>query len=264
MKPGARSGKRGGRGIMPAEDPMRLAAAAAGIAIAAGAVHAAAPACSAQSPGHTVALVELYTSEGCDSCPPADRWLSSLLARGFTPDRIVPLALHLDARDYTGWKDEDAKVAFAMRRRKLALLRRPALVYTPHVVLQGRDFPDWRGDAFAKSVAEINARPQRAGLGLAIRAIGPAGAEVDITAELAGAAPHEEVVLYAAAYEDKPRATNPGTSCWSRSGSDRSRSAPAGAWPPGAPCRSCRTPIRRARAWQRSCRTAAAPKCCRR
>src|SRR4051812_46088074 len=139
-----------------------LARLAAAVAVLAGAAHAAGPACSAQSPRHTVALVELYTSEGCDTCPPADRWLSSLSARGFTPAQVVPLALHLDARDYTGWKDEDARQAFAARRYKLARLRRPALVYSPQVVLQGRDFHGWAGEQFARRVAEINARPQRA------------------------------------------------------------------------------------------------------
>ena len=54
--------------------------------------------CTAQSPRTTTALVELYTSEGCDSCPPADRWLSSLGARGYAPDRVVPVALHVDRR----------------------------------------------------------------------------------------------------------------------------------------------------------------------
>ena len=49
--------------------------------------------CRAQSPSHTVALIELYTSEGCDSCPPADRWLSQIDTRG---DAAVALALHVD------------------------------------------------------------------------------------------------------------------------------------------------------------------------
>ena len=47
-------------------------------------------ACTAESPKHTVALAELYTSEGCDSCPPADKWLSGLSARGLTADKVVP------------------------------------------------------------------------------------------------------------------------------------------------------------------------------
>ncbi len=52
--------------------------------------------CSATSPAHTLALTELYTSDGCDSCPPANQWLSALVARGFGADQVVPLSLHVD------------------------------------------------------------------------------------------------------------------------------------------------------------------------
>jgi len=78
-------------------------------AVLASAAHAADPACSTYSGTHTTALVELYTSEGCDSCPAADHWLSSLFAQGFRPDQVVPLALHVDYWDYIGWKDPFAK-----------------------------------------------------------------------------------------------------------------------------------------------------------
>src|SRR3954469_25856231 len=96
--------------------------------------------CTARSGDKTAALVELYTSEGCDSCPPADRWLSSLGAQGYAPDRIVPIALHVDYWDYIGWKDPYAHAAHSARQRKMARLARAAMVYTPQVLLQGRDF----------------------------------------------------------------------------------------------------------------------------
>jgi hypothetical protein len=82
--------------------------------------------CLARSAAHTVALVELYTSEGCSSCPPADRWLSGLAARGYTAERVVPLALHVDYWDYIGWKDPYAKRDFSLRQRKLTQLQRLA------------------------------------------------------------------------------------------------------------------------------------------
>src|SRR5690349_2588932 len=65
-------------------------------------VLARAAACTARSPAHTVAFVELYTSEGCNSCPPADRWLSGI-AKAYPRERVVPLALHVDYWDYIGW-----------------------------------------------------------------------------------------------------------------------------------------------------------------
>src|SRR3989338_9674550 len=105
-------------------------------------------ACDARSGARTAALVELYTSEGCSSCPPADRWLSGLASKGYAPDRVVPLSLHVDYWDYIGWKDPYAKREFSLRQRKLSQLQRMALVYTPQVLLQGRDFRDWGGKAF--------------------------------------------------------------------------------------------------------------------
>ena len=114
-----------------------LAACAAGIGLC---MPALAAQCAAQSGSRTVALVELYTSEGCDSCPPADRWLSSLSAQGHTPDKVVPLSLHVDYWDYIGWKDPYAKREFATRQRKLADLKRAKVIYTPQVLLQGQDF----------------------------------------------------------------------------------------------------------------------------
>ena len=166
------------------------------------ATHAAAAAsCTARSGAHTAALVELYTSEGCSSCPPADRWLSGLAAQGYGPERIVPLALHVDYWDYIGWKDPFAQRAFSDRQRKLTRLQRQALVYTPQVMLQGRDFRAWGGKAFDQEVARINARPARAHLSLEIRALRKEGVEVAVSAEVP--MPADEPALYVAAYQNR-------------------------------------------------------------
>src|SRR5256886_6671722 len=144
--------------------PMRIAAAvlALFLADAAGAER-----CSALSGERTVALVELYTSQGCSSCPPADRWLSGLGARGYVPQRVVPLPLHVDYWDYIGWKDPFAKGEFSARQRKLTQLQRSALVYTPQVLLQGQDFRGWSGGEFAGQVMRVNSHPARAKIGRA-------------------------------------------------------------------------------------------------
>jgi len=125
-------------------------------------------ACSAVSPPHRVALVELFTSEGCSSCPPADRWLASLAQRGYGPERAVALSLHVGYWDYIGWKDPYADRVFTERQQHYARARGSKTVYTPQVVLDGRDFPGWRSNGeFAKAVAAINAQPAAVRLELA-------------------------------------------------------------------------------------------------
>jgi hypothetical protein len=176
---------------------------AAGALALAGAAQAAAPACSAQSPVHTVALIELYTSEGCDSCPPADRWLSSLFSQGFRPDQIVPLALHVDYWDYMGWKDPYAKSDFATRQQKLARMRRPVIIYTPQVLLQGSDFRGWGSPGFTRAVADINARPARARLRLSLESMTRQSAEIGLVAELLDPSAQKDAAVYVAAYENR-------------------------------------------------------------
>ena len=159
--------------------------------------------CVAESGSRTAALVELYTSEGCSSCPPADRWLSGLGPRGFAPDRVVPLSLHVDYWDYIGWKDPYAKREFSQRQRKLSQLQRMALVYTPQVLLQGRDFRDWGGRAFDDAVASINAQPARARISLEIRSFKGSLLDVVASAERLGPATEGDPVLYLAAYQNR-------------------------------------------------------------
>lgn len=72
--------------------------------------------CSRQSPAHTVALIELYISEGCSSCLPADRWLRDLPQK-FGTDQLVALALHVDYWDYIGWQAPFANAKFNERQR---------------------------------------------------------------------------------------------------------------------------------------------------
>ncbi|HUK03816.1 MAG TPA: DUF1223 domain-containing protein [Burkholderiales bacterium] len=159
--------------------------------------------CTAHSAAGTTALVELYTSEGCDSCPPADRWLSSLGSKGYAPDRVVPIALHVDYWDYIGWKDPYARQAFSARQRKMAALARASFVYTPQVLLQGRDFREWYSAAFEQEVARINARPARASIALALDSGHKDALEVEARVDLAAGVPPADLVLYLGAYENK-------------------------------------------------------------
>lgn len=160
-------------------------------------------ACQARSGPHTTALVELYTSEGCDSCPPADRWLQALAGRGLAPDRVVPLSLHVNYWDYIGWKDPYAQQRFADRQRKLAQVMKARIVYTPQVLLQGRDFRAWGGRAFEQEVARINATPPRAAISLALAGGRRDTLDVEARAELLQPGEEADAALYLASYENR-------------------------------------------------------------
>ncbi|MGH8714939.1 MAG: DUF1223 domain-containing protein [Casimicrobiaceae bacterium] len=139
----------------------------AAVAMSASAAAASAD-CRARSPDYSTALIELYTSEGCDSCPPADRWLSALPAHD-PGGRAVALALHVDYWDRLGWKDRFASPGFTARQREESARLGAEFVYTPQVLLQGRDFPQWRSGELQRSIAAINARPARAVIDLAVQ-----------------------------------------------------------------------------------------------
>jgi hypothetical protein len=113
----------------------------------------------------------------------------------------VPLALHVDYWDYIGWKDPYAKREFSLRQRKLSQLQRMALVYTPQVLLQGRDFRAWGGKAFDEALERINAQPARAKLRLAISNMDAQGLEIEAAAELVQAS--GDPALYLAAYQSR-------------------------------------------------------------
>jgi len=181
---------------------LRLAAAALA-AFTASIVQAAPGACTAQSGAGTAALVELYTSEGCDSCPPADRWLGALAAAGFGPDRVVPLALHVDYWDYIGWKDPFAKALFAARQRELAAIASSRTVYTPQVVLAGKDYRGWPARSrFAEAVAAVNRAPARATIALALGEPAQGALELKAEASVPKREDREDTAFFVAVYEN--------------------------------------------------------------
>lgn len=97
---------------------------------------------TAKSPANRVALVELYSSEGCSSCPPADEWLARIGAKT-SPDMVLPLALHVDYWDGLGWKDRFGDHKFTLRQQELAAYANTKVVYTPEVFAGGRELRHW-------------------------------------------------------------------------------------------------------------------------
>lgn len=80
-------------------------------------------------------VVELYTSQGCSSCPPADELLTAIADR----EDVIALALHVDYWDYLGWADEFADPAYTARQRAYARAAGKRMIYTPQMVVGGLD-----------------------------------------------------------------------------------------------------------------------------
>jgi len=85
------------------------------------------------------AVVELYTSEGCSSCPPADRWFAAMSQLSNDAVSILPLAFHVDYWDYLGWKDRFGSPRFSQRQRQLGANNRQTTIYTPEFFVNGRE-----------------------------------------------------------------------------------------------------------------------------
>lgn len=99
------------------------------------------------SSGNTrINLIELYTSEGCSSCPPADFWLNDLRNNNDLWNQFIPLAFHVDYWDYLGWKDTFSRAVFSQRQRRYNKLGQVNGVYTPGMFLNGKEWKKWRGE----------------------------------------------------------------------------------------------------------------------
>jgi hypothetical protein len=112
--------------------------------------------------------IELFTSQGCSSCPPADRWLTRLLQRPGLWREFVPLAFHVDYWDSLGWKDRFADPANTRRQRRYYRSGGLNSVYTPGFVVDGQEWKgfftrrEWRpkpGPAVGRLSLEVDERP---------------------------------------------------------------------------------------------------------
>ncbi len=127
---------------------------------------AAAGSCSARSGTTAMPLVELYTSEGCSSCPPADRWLTGQLK----DRRANWLAFHVDYWDDIGWPDRFGSPANSQRQRQRVGARGGDTVYTPQVMLGADVRASWRaGSHFDKALMLQSRQPAREGLAMRLQ-----------------------------------------------------------------------------------------------
>lgn len=144
-------------------------------------------------------VVELFTSQGCSSCPAAD----ALLGKLASDPRLVALSLHVDYWDYLGWKDKFASPKFTARQKEYAHHARDKMVYTPQMIVQGRQRMVGSkaaevGGAISAALAQTPATEvvlDRKGDILSIRANPIAGARGSIRVQLVRFSPAENVTI---------------------------------------------------------------------
>src|SRR5436190_9300310 len=88
-------------------------------------------------------LIELFTSEGCSSCPPAEKWMSGLKSNQDLWKKIIPVTFHVDYWDHLGWRDRFAKPEFTSRQQRYAAAWGRDSVYTPGFVVNGKEWRGW-------------------------------------------------------------------------------------------------------------------------
>ncbi len=131
-------------------------------------------------------VVELYTSQGCSSCPPADALLGQLAKR----DGVIALSLHVDYWDYLGWKDAFANPAFSDRQRRYAAVAGSSMIYTPQMIIGGKDhIVGTKGMDLADTIAKHSALPEKVTISAK-----RSGEAVMVRAQAKGAAPGRMVV----------------------------------------------------------------------
>ncbi|HRK60939.1 MAG TPA: DUF1223 domain-containing protein [Candidatus Omnitrophota bacterium] len=107
------------------------------------ALQASAAAVTFESTERQVTVAELYTSQGCGNCPPAEDWIRSFRSQSSLWKSFVPLVFHVDYKNKQGWKDPFSSGEFTSRQRQYTQLWRMNMLLTPCVVIQGRLWANW-------------------------------------------------------------------------------------------------------------------------
>jgi len=107
------------------------------------------------SSARQVTLIELYTSEGCSSCPPADRWLSTFRNDAHLWRAVVPVAFHVDYWNGLGWRDRFSESRFSKRQQNYKDHGHLSFVYTPGVLSNGREWRGWRHGSLLSRAGQV-------------------------------------------------------------------------------------------------------------
>ncbi len=146
-----------------------------------------------------VVVVELYTSQGCSSCPPADEFMGELVQN----PQVIALALHVDYWDYIGWKDQFAHSAFTDRQKAYARAIGSRAIYTPQMIVNGQNRVEGNDPAAVNAyVSDHLSQPgdvtlslQRDGDRLVIRAVAAAPLPAPVDVQLVRYNPQETATI---------------------------------------------------------------------
>jgi hypothetical protein len=157
-------------------------------------------ACDVKSGPKTTALVELYTSEGCSSCPPADKRLSQFPSQAYSLEQVVPISLHVDYWDDLGWKEPFAQPQFSERQSWLVHANGHKTSFTPHFFVSGTEVRDWRGN-LGDQLKRVTAEPAPASISVHAEATVPGTVSVAVSATAPRSG--DPLALFLALTEDK-------------------------------------------------------------
>ncbi|CAA0094932.1 Uncharacterised protein [Zhongshania aliphaticivorans] len=128
-----------------------------------------------RSANHATTTVELYTSEGCSSCPNADAWLSSLKRAPNLFSQFIPIAFHVDYWDQLGWQDRFALPGNTRRQRDMSRIGMVSQVYTPGFVVNSREWRGWFSGGSQVTANQLPVSDRTVGV---LRARWPEGAQM--------------------------------------------------------------------------------------
>ena len=152
-----------------------------------------------ESGDEKVAVLELYTSQGCSSCPPADDFVNTLSRSDYYPRNVIPLAFHVTYWDYIGWRDPYARARYDDRQYALADRGRSAGVYTPQLLLDGRSLRGTGG--FVDRLQALNALPPGAHIALRAKPVGEGKIDLDVAVNVADREQRGASALFVALFE---------------------------------------------------------------
>lgn len=163
--------------------------------------------CQVKSGARTAALVELYTSEGCSSCPPADKQLNHLQQQLSADAVVVPLALHVTYWNYLGWQDGLSQKIFDARQSALVASTKnnggTGVIYTPQFFVSGEELRGWR-NGLPQAIQKINAKPAPVVITLTSKTVGTDRIMLDASVKAADAVDKTKIngALYVAISEN--------------------------------------------------------------